>query len=164
MHANDWTLLRHKYDGRIHYCEWARPQNVSHSVDSYCFRYHFYLLERTRLDVSPLAGKQKRDWSAVLNTDSLVQYGPETAPLRYRHLGGAFGAVGEWSMTFATVFGGSIASQRVGYQIWFWQLGSCILLCFCKLLLLGIGNSSDATISCVLLEPGSKPKTEDEAN
>lgn len=31
-------------------------------------------------------------------------YGPEIAPLKYRHLGGAFGAQGEWSMTFGKPF------------------------------------------------------------
>jgi len=56
-------------------------------------------------------------------------YGPEIAPLRYRHLGGSVGAIGEWSMTFVTVFGGGIALQRVGYEIWFWQLASCIGAC-----------------------------------
>ena len=54
-------------------------------------------------------------------------YGPEIAPLRYRHLGGAFGAFGEWSMTFITVFAGGIALQEVSWAIWFWQLGSCAL-------------------------------------
>ncbi|CAK3991548.1 MFS general substrate transporter [Lecanosticta acicola] len=54
-------------------------------------------------------------------------YGPEIAPLRYRHLGGAAGIVGEWSMTFATVFGGGIAVQSVGWPIWFWQLTSCVV-------------------------------------
>lgn len=64
--------------------------------------------------------------------DTRFQYGPEIAPLRYRHLGGAAGIVGEWSMTFATVFGGGVAVQRVGYQIWFWQLASCVLACICR--------------------------------
>lgn len=32
-------------------------------------------------------------------------------------------------MTFATVFGGGIALQRAPYEIWFWQLGSCIFAC-----------------------------------
>ncbi|KAK3718644.1 hypothetical protein LTR37_004861 [Vermiconidia calcicola] len=56
-------------------------------------------------------------------------YGPEIAPLRYRHLGGAAGALGQWVCTFITVFGGGIALQRVGYGIWFWQLISCIITC-----------------------------------
>ena len=59
-------------------------------------------------------------------------YGPEIAPLRYRHLGGAAGIVGEWSMTFATVFGGGIAVQSVGWPIWFWQLASCVLAVICE--------------------------------
>ncbi len=54
-------------------------------------------------------------------------YGPEIAPLRYRHLGGAYGAVGEWSMTFVTVFAGGIAIQRCGPKIWIWQLVCCFL-------------------------------------
>ena len=56
-------------------------------------------------------------------------YGPEIAPLTYRHLGGAVGAVGEWSMCFAVVFGGGVALMRVNFAIWFWQLGSCVLAC-----------------------------------
>jgi len=64
--------------------------------------------------------------------DMIHQYGPEISPLKYRHIGGAAGAVGEWSMTFVTVFGGGIALQRTGYGIWFWQLASCILSAICK--------------------------------
>ena len=30
-------------------------------------------------------------------------------------------------MTFITVFAGGIAIEATGWQIWFWQLGSCIL-------------------------------------
>lgn len=54
-------------------------------------------------------------------------YGPEIAPLKYRHLAGSFGAQGEWSMTFITVFAGGIAIEKAGWEIWFWQLGSCIV-------------------------------------
>lgn len=54
-------------------------------------------------------------------------YGPEIAPLRYRHLAGSFGCQGEWSMTFITVFAGGIAIQKTSWEIWFWQLGSCVL-------------------------------------
>lgn len=54
-------------------------------------------------------------------------YGPEIAPLRYRHVGGAAGAFGEWSMTFVTVFAGGIALQNVGWKIWIWQLVSCVV-------------------------------------
>lgn len=35
-------------------------------------------------------------------------------------------------MTFATVFGGGIALQRVGWELWFWQLGACVLSAICK--------------------------------
>jgi len=56
-------------------------------------------------------------------------YGPEIAPLRYRHLGGSVGAIGEWSMMFVTVLGGGIALQRVEYEIWSWQLASCTGAC-----------------------------------
>lgn len=54
-------------------------------------------------------------------------YGPEISPLRYRAQGNAAGTVGEWSMTFATVFGGGIALMSVSYEIWIWQLLSCLL-------------------------------------
>lgn len=54
-------------------------------------------------------------------------YGPEIAPLRFRHLGGSLGAQGEWSMTFITVFAGGIAIQNTSWAIWVWQLGSCVL-------------------------------------
>ena len=30
-------------------------------------------------------------------------------------------------MTFITVFAGGIAIEAAGWEIWFWQLGSCIL-------------------------------------
>ncbi|KAG0645578.1 Hexose transporter 4 [Hyphodiscus hymeniophilus] len=45
-------------------------------------------------------------------------YGPELAPLRYRHLGGSYGAIGEWCGTFLTVFAGGIAIQRIGPLSW----------------------------------------------
>ena len=54
-------------------------------------------------------------------------YGPEIAPLRYRHLAGSLAGQGEWSMTFVTVFAGGIAIEKAGWPIWFWQLGSCVL-------------------------------------
>ncbi|KAK5050511.1 hypothetical protein LTR84_003792 [Exophiala bonariae] len=54
-------------------------------------------------------------------------YGPEIAPIRYRTLGGSFGATGEWSMTFVTVFAGGIALQRVGPVIWVWFLVFCFV-------------------------------------
>ncbi|RFU29565.1 hypothetical protein B7463_g6781, partial [Scytalidium lignicola] len=54
-------------------------------------------------------------------------YGPEIAPLRYRHLGGAFGTMGFSSFTFVTVFAGGIAITRVGPMIWIWQAISCAL-------------------------------------
>lgn len=34
-------------------------------------------------------------------------YGPEIAPLKYRHVAGSLGAAGEWFSTFIMVFGGS---------------------------------------------------------
>lgn len=52
-------------------------------------------------------------------------YGPEIAPLKYRHLGGAAGAFGEWLFSFITVFAGGIALQNVGWKIWIWMLLSC---------------------------------------
>ncbi|RVX74849.1 hypothetical protein B0A52_01126 [Exophiala mesophila] len=52
-------------------------------------------------------------------------YGPEIAPLKLRHLGGAAGAFGEWLFSFITVFAGGIALQEVGWKIWLWMLLSC---------------------------------------
>ncbi|RFU34871.1 hypothetical protein B7463_g1442, partial [Scytalidium lignicola] len=45
-------------------------------------------------------------------------YGPEIAPLKYRHLGGAAGAFGQWLFTFITVFGGGIGITASGWKIW----------------------------------------------
>ncbi|OJJ60316.1 hypothetical protein ASPSYDRAFT_1171262 [Aspergillus sydowii CBS 593.65] len=49
-------------------------------------------------------------------------YGPEIAPLRYRHIGSAAGLLGVWVFTFITVFGGGIALKTVGARIWIWPL------------------------------------------
>jgi hypothetical protein len=49
----------------------------------------------------------------------------QIAPLKYRHLGGAAGAFGEWIFSFITVFAGGIALSNVGWKIWVWMLLSC---------------------------------------
>ena len=49
-------------------------------------------------------------------------YGPEIAPLRYRHIGSAAGLLGVWLFTFLTVFAGGIALDTVGARIWIWPL------------------------------------------
>ncbi|OKO96542.1 High-affinity glucose transporter RGT2 [Penicillium subrubescens] len=49
-------------------------------------------------------------------------YGPEIAPLRYRHIGSAAGLLGVWLFTFLTVFAGGIAFETVGPKIWIWPL------------------------------------------
>ncbi|KAL4891169.1 general substrate transporter [Aspergillus ambiguus] len=49
-------------------------------------------------------------------------YGPEIAPLKYRHIGAAAGLLGVWLFTFITVFAGGIALQTVGPIIWVWPL------------------------------------------
>ncbi|KAL2834564.1 general substrate transporter [Aspergillus pseudoustus] len=54
-------------------------------------------------------------------------YGPEIAPLRYRHVGGAAAAFGEWLFCFITVFAGGIGLQNVGWKMWLWCLLSCAL-------------------------------------
>ncbi|KAF9889461.1 hypothetical protein FE257_007363 [Aspergillus nanangensis] len=54
-------------------------------------------------------------------------YGPEIAPLRFRHVGGAAGAFGEWLFCFITVFAGGIGLQTVGWKMWLWCLLSCAL-------------------------------------
>ncbi|KAL2826261.1 general substrate transporter [Aspergillus cavernicola] len=52
-------------------------------------------------------------------------YGPEIAPLRFRHVGGAAAAFGEWLFCFITVFAGGIGLQNVGWKMWLWCLLSC---------------------------------------
>ncbi|KAK5062648.1 hypothetical protein LTR84_004721 [Exophiala bonariae] len=52
-------------------------------------------------------------------------YGPEIAPLKFRHIGGAAGAFGEWLFSFITVFAGGIALEKIGWRIWIWMLLSC---------------------------------------
>ncbi|KAJ9663116.1 hypothetical protein H2201_005787 [Coniosporium apollinis] len=52
-------------------------------------------------------------------------YGPEIAPLKFRYVGGASGAFGEWLFSFITVFAGGIALQNVGWKIWLWMLLPC---------------------------------------
>ncbi|KAL4897840.1 general substrate transporter [Aspergillus ambiguus] len=54
-------------------------------------------------------------------------YGPEIAPLRLRHVGGAAGAFGEWLFCFITVFAGGIGLRTEGWKMWFWCLLSCAL-------------------------------------
>ncbi|KAH7092233.1 putative sugar transporter STL1 [Paraphoma chrysanthemicola] len=49
-------------------------------------------------------------------------YGPEIAPLKHRHIGGAAGAFGEWLFSFITVFAGGIALENIGWKIWIWML------------------------------------------
>ncbi|RFU26082.1 hypothetical protein B7463_g10251, partial [Scytalidium lignicola] len=49
-------------------------------------------------------------------------YGPEIAPLKYRHVGAAAGLFGEWLFTFITVFAGGIGITNVGWKIWIWPL------------------------------------------
>ncbi|POS74198.1 hypothetical protein DHEL01_v207405 [Diaporthe helianthi] len=54
-------------------------------------------------------------------------YGPEIAPLRYRHIAGAAGSLGEWLFSFITVFAGGIGAEVVGWRIWIWQITFCII-------------------------------------
>lgn len=55
----------------------------------------------------------------------VADHNTQIAPLKYRHLGGAAGAFGEWLFSFITVFAGGIALQNVGWKIWLWMLLSC---------------------------------------
>ncbi|KAI6830218.1 putative sugar transporter STL1 [Hortaea werneckii] len=54
-------------------------------------------------------------------------YGPEIAPLRYRHIAGGLGAAGEWFSTWAMVFGGGSGLSAVGPIIFIWPLICCFL-------------------------------------
>ncbi|KAJ5685521.1 Major facilitator superfamily domain general substrate transporter [Penicillium majusculum] len=47
------------------------------------------------------------------------------APLRFRHIGGAASAFGEWLFCFITVFAGGIGLEKVGWKLWLWCLLSC---------------------------------------
>lgn len=54
-------------------------------------------------------------------------YGPEIAPLKYRHVAGSLGAAGEWFSTFIMVFGGGTGINAVGPKIFIWPLTCCFL-------------------------------------
>ncbi|CAD0113276.1 unnamed protein product, partial [Aureobasidium uvarum] len=54
-------------------------------------------------------------------------YGPEIAPLKYRHVAGSLGAAGEWFSTFVMVFGGGTGINAVGPKIFIWPLLCCFL-------------------------------------
>ena len=54
-------------------------------------------------------------------------YGPEIAPLKYRHVAGSLGAAGEWFSTFIMVFGGGTGINAVGPKIFVWPLLCCFL-------------------------------------
>jgi len=54
-------------------------------------------------------------------------YGPEIAPLKYRHVAGSLGAAGEWFSTFIMVFGGGTGVEAVGPKIFIWPLLCCFL-------------------------------------
>lgn len=59
--------------------------------------------------------------ASVIFADRQIQI----APLKFRHVGGAAGAFGEWLFSFITVFAGGIALEKVGWKIWLWMLLSC---------------------------------------
>ena len=44
-------------------------------------------------------------------------YGPEIAPLKYRHIAGGLAACGEWLSTWITVFAGGTGINQVGQKI-----------------------------------------------
>ncbi|KAK5701919.1 hypothetical protein LTR97_004737 [Elasticomyces elasticus] len=54
-------------------------------------------------------------------------YGPEIAPLKYRHVAGGLGAAGEWFSTWVMVFGGGTGINAVGVPIFIWPLLCCFL-------------------------------------
>ena len=54
-------------------------------------------------------------------------YGPEIAPLKYRHVAGSLGAAGEWFSTWVMVFGGGSGINAVGPKIFVWPLICCFL-------------------------------------
>ncbi|KAK0936769.1 hypothetical protein LTR29_011632 [Friedmanniomyces endolithicus] len=54
-------------------------------------------------------------------------YGPEIAPLKYRHIAGGLGAAGEWFSTWVMVFGGGTGINAVGAKIFIWPLLNCVV-------------------------------------
>ena len=54
-------------------------------------------------------------------------YGPEIAPLKYRHIAGGLAASGEWFSTWIMVFGGGTGIDAVGPKIFIWPLVCCFL-------------------------------------
>ncbi|KAF2224501.1 putative sugar transporter STL1 [Elsinoe ampelina] len=54
-------------------------------------------------------------------------YGPEIAPLKYRHVAGGLAACGEWLSTWIMVFGGGTGINAVGPRIFLWPLICCFL-------------------------------------
>ncbi|KAK3613622.1 hypothetical protein LTR56_027773 [Elasticomyces elasticus] len=54
-------------------------------------------------------------------------YGPEIAPLKYRHVAGGRGAAGERFSTWVMVFGGGTGINTVGAPIFIWPLLCCFL-------------------------------------
>ncbi|KAK4901518.1 hypothetical protein LTR27_001290 [Elasticomyces elasticus] len=54
-------------------------------------------------------------------------YGPEIAPLKYRHVAGGLGAAGEWFSTWVMVFGGGTGINAIGAPIFIWPLLCCFL-------------------------------------
>ncbi|KAF2106883.1 general substrate transporter [Lophiotrema nucula] len=54
-------------------------------------------------------------------------YGPEIAPLKYRHVAGGLAACGEWLSTWVMVFGGGSGIEAVGPKIFIWPLICCFL-------------------------------------
>lgn len=54
-------------------------------------------------------------------------YGPEIAPVRYRHIAGGLASCGEWLSTWITVFAGGVGIDTVGPKIFIWPLLSSFL-------------------------------------
>lgn len=54
-------------------------------------------------------------------------YGPEIAPLKYRHVAGSLGSAGEWFSTWVMVFGGGTGINAFGPRIFIWPLICCFL-------------------------------------
>lgn len=61
----------------------------------------------------------------IIRTVSLHAF--KIAPLRYRHVAGAAGSLGEWLFSFITVFAGGIGAEVAGWKIWIWQITFCII-------------------------------------
>ena len=88
-------------------------------------------------------------------------YGPEIAPLKYRHIAGALAGSGEWLSTFVIVFGGGTGIMAVGPIIFIWPLICCFLgMVFIWLYCPETAGRTLEEIDILFVKPGKKAEIE----